>query len=204
MMRNDKTHVHKDGQRLGPPPFAKTAIVILIGFSLIWLLRPVKNSAQGRIHEAVFGYKIKNKSIEQAENDKRLPREIRQRRRRLDALLGKDNDAVIKDCEQYIEDNPGSMHAYIFRSLLAAALYRKGEYEKTFAQLKIIESENLPANYIPWVKIMYAYLYEKTGEKQKAIRYLKDIILNHPEYARTAQAKEMLERIEKTGSPEGY
>jgi tetratricopeptide (TPR) repeat protein len=146
----------------------------------------------------------KNQFIKQAENDKRLPGEIFERRKRLDALLGTDNDAVIKDCEQYIEDNPGSVHTYLFRSLLAAALYREGEYEKTRAQLKIIESEKLPDDYIPWVKIMYAYLYEQAGEKQKAIEYLKDIIAHYPEYEAIGQAKEMLERIEGTGSQEGY
>jgi tetratricopeptide (TPR) repeat protein len=63
----------------------------------------------------------------------------------------------------------------------------------------MVESDkNLPASYIPWIKFMYAYIYEDKGEKQKAIDYLKDIIAHYPDYDSIGQVKEMLERIEES------
>ncbi|MDP2922265.1 MAG: tetratricopeptide repeat protein [Candidatus Omnitrophota bacterium] len=156
--------------------------------------------ADSRLRYVIENNKIK--FIEQGENHKRFPLEISQRQKWLKALLEKNNDEIIRDCEQYLLDNPGSVYSYVFRSLLVSALFRKGEYEKAFEQLKIVESENLPSNYIPWVKLMYAYLYDEKGEKQKAVTYLKDIIAHYPDYESIDQAKAMLERI-KEGRPGG-
>ncbi|MDD4955219.1 MAG: tetratricopeptide repeat protein [Candidatus Omnitrophica bacterium] len=133
--------------------------------------------------------------IEQNENNTKLPREIRERRNRLDALLGVNNEEIVRNCEQYLKDNPGSVYDYVFRSLLASALYRRGEYEKSYEQLKIVESEKIPENYIPWVKLMYGYLYKQKGERQKAISYFRDVIVNYPDYEAAGQAKQMLLKL---------
>jgi tetratricopeptide (TPR) repeat protein len=138
----------------------------------------------------------RNKFIEQATNDKGLPHKLDRRKKRIRALLGRDNDAVIRDCEQFILDNPGSVYTYVFRSLLVPAFLRKGEDEKALEQLKMVESQDLPDYYIPWVKHTYAYIYDKKGEKQRAIDYLKDIIANYPAYESLAEIKEMLARLE--------
>ncbi len=138
----------------------------------------------------------KNKFIEQAMNDKKLPREIYQRKQRVSAFLGRNNDAAIRDCEQFITDNPGSVYTYVFRSIIVTALERKQEYEKALDELRLVEAANVPPHYIPWIKHTYAYIYDAKGEKQRAIDYLKDIIAHHPDYESLDRVKERLHELE--------
>jgi tetratricopeptide (TPR) repeat protein len=149
---------------------------------------------------------IENNRVEflkQVENDNKFPLEISQRLNRLRRLLGINNNEVARDCQQYLSDNPGSVYSYAFRALFVSALFRKGEYEKSLEQLRMVEFEkNLPASYIPWVKVMYAFIYDKLGETQKALDYLNDVIANYPNYKSISRANELLERI-KSGNGQG-
>ena len=62
--------------------------------------------------------------------DTATPQEVYQREQTIRKNLYRDYNQVIRDCQKYLNDNPGSKFSYLFHALLITSYSGVGQYEK--------------------------------------------------------------------------